>query len=173
MHVIFYGHTYVRMRMRMHMRACAHVRASISQHAMALLATMGFYLVANLFFSGAVGRSSVVLLGRRCSCWEIQRCRPHGTSAIARAPRAPRLGPCICMHIRTAHTHSSCSCSPGLLPLSTFQFFGFRACVFMFVGVYCCVLLVYSLLSAGITGFIDNSPLPNENVSRSALGRRV
>ena len=58
---------------------------------------------------------------------------------------------------------------PGILPLSTFQFFGFRACAFAFVFAYGYLLALYGLLKADFSAFLDDSPQVLENVRKSHI----
>ena len=57
----------------------------------------------------------------------------------------------------------------GLLPLTTFQFFGPRACPFAFLGTFCFLLFEYALLKTNVTAFLDQTPVPAENVRARIL----
>ena len=79
---------------------------------------------------------------------------------------------CICVHTHT-HTYTYVHCKQmsgcvgvsGLLPLSTFQFFGMRACVLAFGIAFIFLLSMYLALKEGFTDFLDNAPVPLEYVS--------
>ena len=87
----------------------------------------------------------------------------------------------MCTHERSrvhmytqAHVHyvhadveiePSRACGSGVVPLSTLQFFGLRACAFAFLCAFGYLLFLYALLKAEVSFFIDTTPQPLELVS--------